>query len=293
MILKNVFITAAFLFLNYSLTAQIKGVLKDSISGTAIAYATISIENESLGTTSDEDGTFIINDADKNKNLIISVLGYETKKIKAYKAEKVFLKRQNIALNEVVIVNKKETKQIEIGQLENPIYQAFENTPRIEAKFFPYIISYKKTKFIKKVSVFTDSKIDVATIKIHFYEVNENGLPGNELIDKNLIVTVKKGQNKTYFDVSDYNITIPKNGLFVGIERLIIERNKLEKTVVNPIDKTTKNVKTYAPLTICAYISRPFMYNYIGGVWTKKTKSSDPKSEIMVYEPAINLVLSN
>lgn len=293
MTIKNVYFTTAFLLLTLSLTAQIKGVLKDSISGTAISYATISIENESLGTTSDEDGTFIINDADKNKNLIISVLGYETKKIKAYKAEKVFLKRQNIALNEVVIVNKKETKQIEIGQIENPIYQAFENTPRIEAKFFPYNISYKKTKFIKKVSVFTDSKIDVATIKIHFYEVNENGLPGNELIDKNLIVTVKKGQNKTYFDVSDYNITIPKNGLFVGIERLIIEKNKLEKTVVNPIDKTTKTVKTYAPLTICAYVSGPFMYQYIGGIWTKKARSQDPKSEIMVNEPAINLVLTN
>lgn len=282
-----------FLGINFITIAQIKGIVKDSISGDIISYATISIEGENLGTTSDEDGTFMINDADKNKNLIISVLGYKTKKIKAVNAKIVFLNKQIIALNEITIVNKKETKQIEIGQTDNSIYQAFENGPRIEAKYFPYNASYKKTKFIKKVSVFTDNKIDLATIKIHFYEVDANGLPGRELIDKNLIVNVKKGQAKTYTDVSDNNISFPKTGLFVAVERLIIEKNKIEKTVINPIDKTTKTQTTFAPLTICTYVSRPFMYTYSGGSWTKKSKATDSKSEIMVYEPVINLVLTN
>ena len=63
-----------FFLFSISLTAQTKGVVKDSLTGKSISYVNIWVENENIATTSEEDGTFHIN-ATGNKNLIFSALG--------------------------------------------------------------------------------------------------------------------------------------------------------------------------------------------------------------------------
>ncbi|WP_309607702.1 carboxypeptidase-like regulatory domain-containing protein [Flavobacterium sp.] len=279
-----------FLFLiSVSVYGQIKGVVLDQ-NNKPIPYASIWVENENIGVSAEENGTFTININNGNKNLIISALGFEKKIIKASQAQTVQLIPLVFALDEVVVLNKKETKTIEIGKTDTQIYQAFENGSKIDAKFFPYKPSYKKTKFIKQVSIYTDSKIEEAAIRIHFYDVDSSGLPADELLNKNFIVIVKKGQRYSVFDVSDFNLSIPQSGIFVAIERLIIEKNKLEKTTTDLITKTTKVSKTYYPLILCGYVERPFLYGFYGGKWNK---SNQENTNIMVYEPAITLVLSN
>ena len=210
--------------------SQIKGILKDSISGKPIPYATISIENENLGTTSEENGTFIINEADKNKNLIFSVLGYNKKIVKAAKSIEVKLKPVAILLNEIFIpTTRLETKKEEIGDTNNVIFKAFDNGPKIDTKFFPYSTSYKKTRYLKKVIIDTDSQIENATFKIHFYPANSDGFPGNEMLDKNYIVTVKNGTRKTSFDLTDFYLEMPKTGLFIGFEKLNNRKKQTRK----------------------------------------------------------------
>jgi len=44
-----------FFFITFSLSAQIKGVVKDSLSGEPIPYVNIWVENETIGTTSEID----------------------------------------------------------------------------------------------------------------------------------------------------------------------------------------------------------------------------------------------
>ena len=46
--------------ISFSLSAQIRGVVKDSISGEPIPYVNIWVENETIGTTSEADGTFFL-----------------------------------------------------------------------------------------------------------------------------------------------------------------------------------------------------------------------------------------
>jgi len=79
-----------FLFLSFSLSAQIKGVVKDSISGEPIPYVNIWVENETIGTTSELDGSFSL-DLKEEKILVFSALGFETKKISS-KNEIILLK---------------------------------------------------------------------------------------------------------------------------------------------------------------------------------------------------------
>jgi hypothetical protein len=282
------------LLISCSISAQIKGIVKDSISNKPIPYVSIWVENENTGTTSEENGEFIIYSKDKNKKLIFSALGFEKKIIKTSEATEVKLKPTEYQLDEIVIVNRRETKQIEIGILKNVIYQAFDNAPRIDIKFFPYFPSYKKTKFIKKVSLYTDSNIENASMKIHFYSVDSLGFPSDELINKDFIVTVKKGMKKSTFDVSDFNLKIPKNGLFVGFEKLIIEKNKIEKVITDYNTNTTQIQKTYYPFVLYNNVEREFLFTFSGGKWRRQTKDNSTSSEkFMIYEPAINLILTN
>lgn len=274
--------------------AQIKGILKDSISGKPIPYATISIENENMGTTTEENGTFIINEADRNKNLIFSVLGYNKKIVKAGKAIEVKLKPVAILLNEIFIpTTRLETKKEEIGDTDNVIFKAFDNGPKIDTKFFPYSTSYKKTRYLKNIIIDTDSRIENATFKIHFYLANLDGFPGKEMLDRNYIVTVKNGTRKTSFDLTDFYLEMPKTGLFVGFEKLIIEKNKLEKTTIDRITNQPIVKKIYYPFVMYNFVERPFSYSYSGGKWIKQTKSIDASGKMMIYEPAINLLLTN
>ncbi|WP_395046616.1 carboxypeptidase-like regulatory domain-containing protein [Flavobacterium sp.] len=293
--IQNRFLVCLFL-VSLSITAQIKGVVKDSISGKPIPYVSIWIQNENIGTTAEENGEFTISSTEKNKNLIFSALGYEKKIIKASKATLVNLKLIAYQLDEVVISEDRlETKVVEIGANKNGIYQSFDNGPRIDTKFFPYNPAYKKTKFIKKVTIETDSRIENATIKIHFYSVDANGFPSEELLDKNFIVSVKKGTKKNFFDITKFNLRIPKRGLFVGFEKLSIEKNKLEKTITDSKTNKTQIQKTYFPFVMYNFVERDFLYTFSGGKWNRQTKHTDTdlSRKIMVYEPAINLILTN
>lgn len=274
---------AVMLFLvSCSISAQIKGVIKDSISGKSISYVNIWIQNENIGTTSEEDGTFRLNTAEKNKTLIFSALGFEKKVIKASNGMIVSLKPTTYQLNEVVIGDKRaETKEIEIGKTENKMFQAFDNGPRIDTKFFPYSVKYKKTKFIKGVVIQTDCRIPDAIVKIHFYSVDANGYPGEELLDKDFIVTVKKGVRKTFFNVTDLNLRMPKSGIFVAFEKLSIERNRA--------------TNSFAPFVLYSLIEKEQLFTFSGGKWIKKTKgnATDSSDKMRIHEPAINLILTN
>ncbi len=281
------------MLISFSVTAQVKGIVVDE-NNKPISYVNIWAENENIGTTSEENGSFLIN-VNNAKNLVFSALGYEKKIVKALEAEKVILTETTFRLDEVVIAKRFQTRELEIGNVKNETYQAFDNGPRIDAKFFPYISKYKKTKFIKQVTIFTDSEIESATIKLHFYSVDSNGFPGEELLTKDFLVSVKKGVKKTYFDVTDLNLRMPKTGIFIGYEKLIIEKNKVEKTITDLNTNQTKIQKTYYPFILYNYVQREFIYTFFGGKWHKQIKENvnNPSEKMMVYEPSINLVLTN
>lgn len=276
-----------------SVFAQVKGKVVDE-NNQPIPYVNISVERENIGTTSEEDGTFSLN-IKQEKNLIFSALGYEKKTILSSEVSKVTLKATVYALNEVVVLNKKETKTLEIGLSDRSIHQAFENGPRIDAKFFPYQASYKKLRYLKKISIFTENALETATVKIHFYAVDAEGLPGEELLSKPYLAQVKKGSKRTMFDISDLNLSFPKEGLFVSVERLLIEKNKLEKTVAGLDGQANKTQRTYYPLLFYNYVERPYAYTFYGGSWHKENKTSGTQTpqNITVFEPAITLILTN
>ncbi|WP_313805881.1 carboxypeptidase-like regulatory domain-containing protein [Flavobacterium sp.] len=261
-------------------SAQIRGVVKDSLTGKPIPYVSIWVENESIGTTSEEDGSFRIN-TNGNKTLIFSALGYEKIK-KAILSENVILMVQKATeLEEMLIIPRKGTKIKEIGETENSLSEAFDNAPSIDLKYFPYHESYKKTKFLKKVIIYTDTRIPEALLKLHFYKVNPDGSPGIELLQDEYRVTVKQGVGKSSFNISDLGLTMPQNGIYIGFEKLMIDDNRNQGG-------------RFYPLVLYNRVPRTFIFEYTGGKWQKKiVQSAAESTENKVYEPAINLLLTN
>ncbi|MDP5096724.1 MAG: carboxypeptidase-like regulatory domain-containing protein, partial [Flavobacterium sp.] len=214
-------------FISFSLSAQIRGVVKDSISGEPIPFVNIWVENETIGTTSETDGSFSL-DIKEEKLLVFSALGYEIKKASS-KSEVILLKPKVVELKEVVIEQPKFKKEIEIGNFNKPL--GFHISGDIEwsnAKFFKYETTYEQTKFVKKIKITTRSKVNNAKFKIRIFSVNKEGSPEDDLLYEDIIVTVKKGKRKNIIDISNLKLVFPEEGLFIAYEVLKIESNKYE-----------------------------------------------------------------
>ena len=78
--MKDIRLIWIFLIVTQFAFSQIRGVVKDSISGEPIPFVNIWVENETVGTTSETNGSFSLDIKDE-KLLVFSALGYETKKI--------------------------------------------------------------------------------------------------------------------------------------------------------------------------------------------------------------------
>lgn len=294
--MKEKRLIALLYFIGFIGFAQTKGVIKDSLSGNTIPYVSVWVENENIGTTSEENGEFVINVSDKSKNLVFSALGFERKVVKVSESLIVSLSPSAVQIGEILISNnRKEKTQIEIGKTKNRVAEAFDNGPKMDAKFFPFLPEYKKTSWIKKATITVDSKIEGATIRIQLYKVDERGYPGDELLDKNYIVTLKKGITKQEVDLTEFNLEMPETGVFVVFERLLIEKNKISKTITDYNSNTTKTKISFAPLVLYNAVEKEHLFSFSGGKWIKQSKEElNPYGKTTtIYEPSINLILTN
>ncbi len=281
------------LLISFSLSAQIKGVVKDSISGKPIAYVNIWVENENIGTTSEENGSFSL-DIKEEKNIVFSALGYETKILKSSEIENVLLAQKIYEMPEIVLEIPKLTKEIEIGDAKKINHKHLSgDKPWIYGKLFSYKEEYNETPFLKNIIFYSDSEIKNAKLKIRIFEMKDS-IPSDDLLYEDVIVIVKKGMKKNKLDVSKYNIKFPKRGLLIGLEWLIIDENKYD--FIYTEKKIKKSSIYYAPSLIVNYSEEENAYRYSGGKWIKSKKYDSKQNkpwDNKVIVPAINITLTN
>ncbi|MDO4756846.1 MAG: carboxypeptidase-like regulatory domain-containing protein, partial [Parabacteroides sp.] len=90
----------------------IKGVVSDSITGEKLPYASVILKGTTIGTATDETGTFSFSSPTTYGELVISFLGYNTQEIKIRPGKthsfNIRLVPDGITLNEVTIKPKRE-----------------------------------------------------------------------------------------------------------------------------------------------------------------------------------------
>ncbi len=282
------------LLLGFYTSAQIRGVVKDSISGQPIPYVNIWVENETIGTTSEENGSFSLDIKDE-KVLVFSALGFEIKRASS-KNGIILLNPKVFELKEVVVERPKFKKEIEIGEnLQKNAIRITAVFSNLKGRYFPFKESYKETKYIKKVKIFTKSKIASAKFKLRVLGVNNLGYPGNDLMDEEIIITVKKGKNENAINFEKYNLVFPENGIFIAFETLFLEENK---SFYNQPNKKLKAV-SYEPGLVYNLVDDQNSFVFTEKGWYKFPKQPISQNEDFkkfdskVFEPAINLILTN
>ena len=226
--MKKVLLITFFLISNICF-GQLKSVIIDSETKGKIPYVNIWVENENIGTTSNENGEFEL-EIDGNKIVLFSAIGFETKKISSDSIKNtVKLKPLVTELEEIVISSKKLTQELTIGEFKKSKINNYFGCgikPWITARYFEYKDDYEKTSFLKTIRILTKSDVKNSKFNIRLYGVSENGEPENYIYNQNIIGIAKKGKKTTEIDVSKLNIEFPESGFFIAIEWLIIEENK-------------------------------------------------------------------
>ncbi|MFK7812106.1 MAG: carboxypeptidase-like regulatory domain-containing protein [Maribacter sp.] len=216
------------------LTSQITGKVINEETKEPIPYVNIWVQGEDMGTTSAENGNFVLDINSDNLSLVFSAIGFETKSISVSEnLENITLQPKFTELQEVIVSASKENKETIVGKFKRSKISRFfgaSNQPKIWARHFPYRSEYDETSFLKFIKIFTISNDADCKFNIRFYSVKDDGSPGEFFYGKNIIATAKKGNKITEVNISDLNISFPVAGLFVAFEWLIVEENKYEYT---------------------------------------------------------------
>lgn len=256
--------------------SQIKGVIIDKNTNEGIPYVNIWVVNENIGTTSSLKGEFEI-DNTKGDSLVLSALGYETKKISLLKIpSKIVLIPKALELEEIVVSAKREKKENIIGSFDNDdiqFYYASDNKPEIKARLFPYYSTYSETPFLQAIKLRIYSDVRNAKFNIRCYSVGENGAPDKLIHDKNIIGIVKKKTENVELDLSNLDIIFPESGLFISYEWLIIKENEIELSFPIKDSKKRENRILYEPkVGLLPIAENTNSWIYKDGKWEKVKK---------------------
>ncbi|MFT5917618.1 MAG: hypothetical protein ACJAWV_004240 [Flammeovirgaceae bacterium] len=252
--MKRTFFSSLFLLLSLTVFGQIRGIVIDSITNEPIPYVNIWIENENIGTSSKRNGEFLLQPTTGKKMVIFSAVGYSNQRIALVSRNEkhtILMSAKSTLLQEVLVEGKRERKKkTKIGNVKAKGVKAFygcKGQPWIIARYFPYQDSFSKTPFIKKISFFTSNNRGDSEFNIRLYTVGEDSLPSEYLTNENIIGTAESGEKITEIDLSELYISVPKNGFFIGVEWLILDKNSYTARLEYTNPDTTKVVDMYTP----------------------------------------------
>lgn len=141
----------------------------------------------------------------------------------------------------------------------------------------------------------TFSKSD-AQINLRIFDVNANGEPDNDLLNKNFLVSIKKGKKINYIDLhKKINVPFPVTGIFIGFEFLIIKENKFipRSYYDQKLKKVIRNngeVFGYMPAIGEVKSKNQYSWEYRKGRWYKRSSLQDISDQ---SEFAIELTIVN
>lgn len=294
---------------------DIEGVTYDKNTNKPLPYVNIMVLNESVGITSDKNGKFSFNtkQIDSMDTLFFSHVGYFSKKIQVGNLNKgiIKLKPKNIILDEVeILLNKKnnESKIVELNRFNKRktslVYstEPFNNKgslwipyrdmePSIETMYFSNDQVDSDFVQLKEVSINLESFKENSKFRLRVFQANNQKIPATEIPLNDSIIEVSSGDSVVNIDVIDNNIYFSENGIFIGVEYLLIEENlTLKKN-----EEANVEAKLYSPFL--KYIRVKEFYEYYiftKGKWQKIRKaapnfmnSKDTKK--YSYKPAISV----
>lgn len=202
-----------------------------------LAFATVQFQQAKNGLYTNEEGYFEISSSNKKDTLIISYLSYEEKKIpisqlNASTENIIFLANSSVNLSEVVVRGKKRNnKGIMFGHYDFPT--TFKWGSGSATIFMNYYKNSNQTSPIIKKLYFDFGKSIKTThkslirVRIMVREGNK-GEPTKDMVQENMILTVKPFASKLVYDIEKLNVRFPDEDIFIGFEIIgVYRKNEL------------------------------------------------------------------
>lgn len=315
---------------SYSLFSQyfkeVHGTVVDSVTKEKIPFANIMLRNKANGTTSNESGKFSLrlSECSINDYIVISHVGYKSKifNTDSLWLDTIYLQQCTYVLEEVEIINQVAGSGIIIinnfnlkdcmlryalkpfndeGHLHVPFRP---NEPTIEALYFPFKEDYSG-KVIKEVRFYVENLNDTpARFRIRILMPDENNKPFRDIPLDQDIIYVDSDSQVVSVDISNHKMQIPRNGIYIGFEILMIEENV--KWITNEINVSASLYSPYLYVKRVKKVGDYWLYS--GGMWKEsrywyfkrgiwfmeenQLPSNDTyRSGPYVFEPAISLTL--
>ena len=199
----------------------VKGQVLSNQNRLIIPHATIQIINTLNIIDADEKGYFeiIVN---KNDSLLITCIGFKNVKVsESYfrDNDSIFLYENFLKMDEVFIKN---PVVYTFGIVNEKMGSSRGGGNEAERTELTTLIEIPKTIESYRISkVFIKGKTfkEENPVRLHIYSVNENGLPGEELLKKAIILCKKEGDgNILTIDVKDQNIILENASFFIGVQ---------------------------------------------------------------------------
>jgi hypothetical protein len=283
----------------------------DNETNFPISYATISFGNGN-GIFADDDGNFtftkkLYHDID---TLYISSLGYKELRISTDSLQKtVELEPLSEKLQEVIVQVKPKGK-FKLKTIKPTLHEDYFKCwlPTIESEiavFFPnenqkpkqittlYLpIKTEASNWSERKKTTAKKRAFSTLFKVTFYE-NNNGLPGDVLsYEKTIFRVTEKSEAVFELDITNHDIFIPKNGLFISLQilgytdkqgKLLPNKKYQEVKTRRGIVKVSTTFRPLLPFTNeistkRTFIKRIFLDN---NEWIRYEKKNIPRSKLL------------
>ena len=182
-------------------------------------------------------------------SILITSIGYKPRKLSHLELQslnEMQLEEEVLTLNEMVVTPARRMRTTRLGNTNSSalgsLNQQYESQ---KVLFIPYSTQIGKILKIRYymgglfTNRFSDYKIqNYRPFRVRLYEKDTiKNTIGKDLLNDVLIISQNRNRHWLEVDISEYNITIPQNGVFVGFEILpeeyYIENNIISDTYVD------------------------------------------------------------
>lgn len=200
--------------------SKVRGVLTVAGSDKPIQFAHIGVPGKNLGTISRLDGSYEVDlsTAAPDDSLVFSAIGYKRAAFPITELTERFdvsLSEDIAILNEVVVTAKREQAKLEnLGRIKPSKITRGQNG----LGTFGFggeqgiRINTQKQYYLEEVSFHLRfNTVDSILFRINVYDIDENGLPKNSLLNKDLFVKSKKKQKWINKKLGDDGLVIDQD----------------------------------------------------------------------------------
>ncbi len=225
---------------------RVTGNIKDFKNKLPLFYTNIGIPKSSVGTLSNSDGSYSLTIPAQllNDTIVFSALGYGRKRIPvSYLRQNpdmtILLSERITLLSTVTVTAKRENKNsFKLGNKYNTGGAMYGDTLAagasmallIENKYPAYYSKLKFPLYIESATLkISKNTLKEFKVRVRLMKVDSiSGLPGDDLLKENVIITSSIREGWIFFDLLKYKILITKPSFYLVFEWILEDNQRLD-----------------------------------------------------------------